>query len=114
MLGVAHDPIALLVIGGDAKVAPRVTIDRYFAIAIEVVEQHVIAGKLVLVWRDVFAEHADLRLAITQRFSAGVFQVAEHLIVRTIFLDDVEHMLDRAGIADLAGDDRFIRLRRRF
>ena len=65
----------------------------------------------MLVRRDLVAKHRDLRLAVADIFAAGIGHVTQHLIVGAILFDDVKHMLDRAGIADFAGDDRIVRLR---
>ena len=62
--------------------------------AVGVVEQHELAADLVLVGGDVFAEDAQVLAAVALR------HVTEHLIVRTVFLDDIDHVLDRGRLAD--------------
>ena len=75
------------------------------AVAVEVVEQHVVAGELVLVGGDGFSPYiARLGSPLPAGLPLGVPEVAEHLVVGAVLLDDVEHVLDRAGLADLGGD----------
>ena len=66
-------------------------VPRNLAVAIQVVEQHELAGELVVVGRHLLAEHHELGIAVP------FFDVAEHLIVGAILFDDVNHVFDRAG-----------------
>ena len=97
MFGVADHPAALFVIGGHGGVAPTVAVHADLAVAVEVVEQDEIAGELVVVGRDLFAIHANARVAVASGFAGGVFEVAEDLVVGAVLLDDVENVFDRAG-----------------
>src|SRR5258705_5895197 len=65
--------------------------------AIGVVEQHEIAHQLVLIGGDALAKNAERRIAIAPRL------IAEHLIVSAVFFDDVNHMLEYAGLANSLG-----------
>src|SRR5205814_2088814 len=70
----------------------------HLAVAINVVQQHELAHQLVVVGRHVLAEQAKLRRAVP------LLDIAEHLVVSAIFLDDVDAVLDRARAAGLRGD----------
>ena len=104
MLRIAHDPGPLLEIGHDRAVAPVVAVNAHLAVAVEIVQEHVIAGQLMVVGRDVLAVHHQGRIAVARRAALGVFEVAEHLVVGAVLFDDVEHVLDRAVAAGLVGD----------
>ena len=67
------------------------------AAAIGVVQQRKIADELVLVGRDAFAENAQIRVAVAGR------HVAENLVVSSVFLDDINDVLEDAGFADAFG-----------
>ena len=73
-----------------------------------IVQQHELAGQLVLVRRDPFAKDAQLRIAIPLR------HVAQHLIVGAVFFDDVDDVPDQARLADPLGHraGRLVRPRR--
>ena len=58
----------------------------------------------MLVGRDVLAVHHQFRIAVARRAAVRVLEIAQHLIVGAVLLDDVEHVLDRAGAADLVGN----------
>src|SRR5207245_6087689 len=45
MLRVALDPGALVVVRRDRRIAPAMAVDAHLAIAVEVVEEHVVAGE---------------------------------------------------------------------
>ena len=66
-------------------------------------------NELVLIGCHVFAEDTQILLAVAVR------NVAEHLIVRAILFDDVNHVLDEARLSDALrhGPGRRIRPRRR-
>ncbi len=70
---------------------------RYFAVAIEVVQQDELPGQAMGVGRDFFREDAQVRIAV------AFLHVAEDLVVGAVFANDVDAILDRAGIADLGG-----------
>ena len=63
------------------------------AAAIEVVEQHELVDQLVMVGRHLLAEDAQIGVAVAP------LHVAEHLVVGAVLLDDVQHVLDRRGLA---------------
>ena len=65
----------------------------------------------MVVRRDFFAIHGELGLAIADRSALSVLHVAEHLVIGAVFLDDVEHVLDRARVADLGRDGAVARNR---
>ena len=99
-----QDPRPLLEVGDDRPVAPVVAVDAHLAVAIEVVQQHVVAGQLVVVGRDVLAVHDECRIAVARRAALGILEIAEHLVVGAVLLDDVEHVLDGAFPARLVGN----------
>ncbi len=101
----------MVVIGGDGRVAPTVAVHADFAVAVQVVEQHVLAGDLVLVGRDGLPVHDQVGIAVAGGFAAGIPEVAQDLVVSAVLLDDVKDILDRAGLADLGGDHRIARQR---
>ena len=59
------------------------------AIHVEIVEQHKFTGQLVMIRADVFLEETKRRIAGSHS------NVAEHLIVAAILLDDIDHVFDR-------------------
>ena len=61
--------------------------------AISVVEQDEFARHLVLVRGDGFAEGAEVGIAV------AFFEVAEHLVVRAVFFDDINDVLEHRGLA---------------
>ena len=61
----------------------------------------------MLVGGDIFAEHGDAGIAVAEGLAFGVLEITEHLIVGSVLLDDVEHVLDGAGSADLVRNDAF-------
>src|ERR1044071_9360861 len=90
MLGIRKNPGALIEISGNGGVAPAVTVSADFAVAIEIIEQDIIAGQLMLIGRYFFDVHAEVGIAVPDRFAFGVFEIAKDLIVGAIFFDDVE------------------------
>ena len=99
---VRQGPVAGDVVGVVRHRRPGVAVGRDVAVAIEVVEQHELLGQLVMVGRDVAAEHHQRRVAVAAR------HVAEDLVVGPILLDDVEHVLDRRRLADLGRNGGFL------
>ncbi|MEX1103542.1 MAG: hypothetical protein WED87_04785, partial [Dehalococcoidia bacterium] len=63
------------------------------AAAIEVVEERELLGQGVLVRRDFAPEEAELRLAVP------LLDVAEELVVRAVFFDDVNDVLEDGALA---------------
>jgi len=63
------------------------------AAVIEIIENAELASKLVLVRSDVLAIHGERRIAVTDS------QIAEHLIVGAILLDDVDDVADFVSAA---------------
>src|SRR5205823_9753649 len=59
---------------------------------VEVVEQHKFTGQFMMVGRDLRRENAEAGIAVSLR------QIAQHLIIRAVFLDHVNAIFDRAGI----------------
>ena len=76
-----------------------VAIHADLAICIEVVKQHILLGEGAVVRRDVIPEDTQIRIAIT------LWKVSKDLIVGSVFLDDVDHILDRAGHTGFCRDD---------
>ena len=102
---VADDPRALVEIGGHRGIAPTVAVDADFTVGVEIIEEDVVAGELVVVRRDLFAEDRETRVAVADGFAGGIPQVAEDLVVGAVFLDDVEDVFNRARIADFGRND---------
>jgi len=82
---------------------PLVPVGAIAAIGIEVVEQHEFTCQLALIGNDLVAEQVDGRISVT------FLQIAEHLIVRAVLLDDVHHVFDRGGIARRDGNRQWSR-----
>src|ERR1035441_4021370 len=97
--GIGGRPVALVEVGGIGRVGPGVAVDAYFAVAVEIVEDDILACESMLVGRDLLAKDGDLWIAV--RF----FQVAELLIVGAIFLDDVDDVLDGRRHTDALWND---------
>ena len=72
----------------------------HHARAARVVQENKFTRKFVLIGRHFFAENAEARVAVS------FLDVAEDLIVRAIFFDDVNDVLDEAGLAE-RGDPPF-------
>ena len=73
-------------VGGVGAHRPFVAVGRHLAVAVEVVQQHELAGQLVVVGRDLLGEEAQVRVAI------ALLHVAEDLVVGAVLLDDVDDM----------------------
>ena len=70
------------------------TVSAEDAAAIGVIEQNEITHHLVLIGREFLTKDTKRRIAVS-------FQhVAEHLIVRAVFFDDIDDVFDGAGFAD--------------
>ncbi|MEJ7654537.1 MAG: hypothetical protein WKH64_15020 [Chloroflexia bacterium] len=74
---------------------PLVAVCGESAAHVRVVEERELPRELVVVRRDLAAEHRKARVAL------AAWLVPEKLIVRAVLLDDVEDVLDSGGIADL-------------
>ena len=95
---IAHRPGLFNEVGGIGAHRPFVTVGRHLALDVQVVEQHKLFHELVVVRRDRLGEEAEFLFAI------ALGHVAEHLIVGSVFLHDVNAMLDRGLVAQLLGD----------
>ncbi len=69
------------------------------AIAVQIIEQHELPGQPVVIRGDFLAENGEPRVAV------ALTEIAQHLVVGAIFLDDVEHVLDGRPNADVAGNN---------
>ena len=96
---VGRGPISLVEVRGIRRVRPRVAIHAYLAIAVEIVEDNILSGQRVLVGSYILAKDGQPGIAV------GAFEVTEFLIVGTVFLDDVNHMLDWCLYANLTRQD---------
>src|SRR5262249_10345224 len=74
-----------------------------FSIAKQVVQQDELAGDLMVVGSYLFTEDGEPRIAV------ALAEVAQHLVVGAILLDDVEDMLDGRTDAYLARNDAWRR-----
>ena len=99
---------ALHVIVGHGAVRPLMAVGAENARAIGVVEQDELTHHLVVVGRDLLAEDAERRVAV------ALGQIAEHLVVGAVLLDDVDDVLEDARFADALGHGpgRLVRARR--
>ena len=61
------------------------------AAGVEVIQQHVFLGQRVMIGRDVAAVHHELGIAV------ALADVAEHLVVGAVLLDDQKDVLDAEG-----------------
>ena len=85
-------------VAGVGPHAPFVTGSADLGIAIGIVEGHKLAGDGVLVGSYAFTKNSDRRIAITR------LEIAKHLVVGAVFLDDVEDVFDRGLIPDMLWD----------
>ncbi len=77
---------------------PFMAVGADFGIHIEVVQEHKFARELMMVRRDAFGEETQTGSAV------ALWQVAQHLIVGPVLLDDVNAIFDRAGFARRSRD----------
>src|SRR5262249_18272672 len=77
---------------------PLVPIRAVAAGGVEIVQQDELFGHAVLVRRHLFAEHDERRVGV------AFGDIAEHLVVRPVFLHYEDDVLDRGGFAGTAGD----------
>ena len=93
-------PGLLVVVGSDRGGRPEMAVAGDLAAVVEIVEHSELQSEFVLVGSDVGAVHGERGIAVAD------FQIAEDLVVGAVFLDDVDHVLDRilaAGEIDCAG-----------
>src|SRR4051812_32891360 len=107
MFGVGQNPGALVEIGSNGGIAPAMAIHADLAIAVEIIQQDIFTGQLMMIGGDPFAIEAKSRVAIANGLTPSVFQVAQDLVVGSVLLDDIQHVLDWARLAHLIGNDRF-------
>src|ERR1700730_14879645 len=106
MSAIGDGPSLLVVVSRVRGIGPGMVILAHLAITKEVVQQNESLGQRVMVGRDFASENSEPWIAIAARF------VAQHLIVGPIFLDDVQHMVDRRSHSHLSRDYGFHRRRR--
>ena len=87
-------PDLLDIIGRIGRHAPFVAVGADFAVNIEIVQEHELPGQGVMIGRDPLGKNAKRRIAV------ALADIAEDLVVGPVFLDDIDAMLDRAGLAD--------------
>ena len=87
-------PNLLDIIGRIGGRAPFVAVGTDFAVDVEIVQEHELPGQGVMIGRDALRKDAKVRIAV------ALADVAEYLVVGPVFLDDIDAMLDRAGLAD--------------
>ena len=92
--GVVRRPHLLEVVVGERAERPVVAVGADVRVIEEAVEAAEPRDERVLVRRDGRAEHHERRIAV------GARDVAQHLIVRPVFLDDVDDVFERAVRAD--------------
>ena len=84
---------ALQVVGHIGFGGPHMAVGAQYPAAIEVVQKHELVDEFVAIGRHLAAEDAQIGIAF------AALDVAKHLIVRTVFLDDVQHVLDERRLA---------------
>ena len=94
---VAGGPGFFEVIGGVGAKAPVVSVSAHFAVHIEVVKQDEFLCQLMLIGGHLSSKKQQTRIPV----SSG--HVCEHLVIGAVFLDDIENIFDRRGIAYLHG-----------
>src|SRR5262249_18377854 len=87
-VAVVVGPSLLDIVGGIGRVAPLVAVLGDLAAAVEVVEQHIAAGQGVRVGGGLLAEQGQRRVAVSRLY------IAEHLIGRAVFANDIGHVPD--------------------
>ncbi len=85
---------ALHVIRDHGGISPFMAIGAQDAAAVSVIQQHKIADELVFIRRHALAELNEVGIAV------AFGHVAENLVVGTIFLDDVNDVLEHARLAN--------------
>src|SRR5437867_5933152 len=105
MFGVGHDPGALIEVSRNRSITPTVAIDAHLAIAIKIIQQHVFARELMMVGSDILAEHDQVGITVAGGPSLRILERAEKLVVSAVFFDDVKHVFDGAGLANLVRND---------
>ena len=81
------------------------TVDRNMAVAVKIVEQHEFVSQLVVVGRYLGTEHYELGVAVSTP------HIAEDLIERAIFFDDVQDIFNWRRIANFGGNCRLLTMR---
>ena len=71
---------------------------RNFAIHIKIIEQGKLPCDLMLVWCYLFIKDAKRWVAI------AFFDITKHLVIGAVFLDDINAILNGAGVTDFSGD----------
>src|SRR2546422_820765 len=107
MFGIGKDPGTLVEISGDGGIAPAMSIDADFTIAIQVIQQDIIARELVLIGRHILAVHYQIGVSVSGGFALRILKITEYLIISAILFNDVENVLYRARLTDPIGNDRF-------
>ena len=104
-LGIGEMPVAGDVVGVIGHRAPGMAVATHLTVAVGVVEKRELLGDLVVIRSDIPGKHAQRGITVSLGRLAGG-QIAEHLVVRAILLDHIDHVADRGGIAHPAGDRR--------
>ena len=99
-LGVGHDPRALVKIRRERGIAPTMTVDADLAVAEKVIEQDKLTSQTMLVRCDRLSIDRQFRFPVADRLAGCIFHIAKDLIVSAVFLDDEDHIFDRARLAD--------------
>ena len=86
------------VVGGIGFGAPGMTVGGVDAAAIEVVEQHILLGQCVMIGRNKCRVNAKVRIAV------ALWQIAKHLVIGFVFLEDVEDVLKHGRLAHSGGN----------
>ena len=79
-------PSLFVVVAGNSGGGPFMAVARDFSAIVKVVEHAKLQCQLVLVGSDVVPIKSKRRIPV------AYFQVAEHLVIRAILFDDVDHM----------------------
>ncbi len=97
-LRVTRRPELLRVVRRDPGRRPVMPVRAHIRVDVKIVEQHKLARQLVMIRRGILIEQRQRRIAIS------LPELPQHLIVSAIFLDDVNHVLDRRRPARLRID----------
>ena len=89
--------LAFAIAVGDGTVRPLMAVGALHTATEGVVEQYELARQFVLVRRHLGPEDAQAGVAVALR------QVAQHLVIRPVLLDDVDDVLEHAGLAHALG-----------
>ena len=86
-------PVFFKVVGCIGAEAPVMSVSAYFSVDIKIIEKNKFFYKCMLVWRYFFSKKDERGIV------CSVGYITHHLIVCSVFFNDIKNMLDRRWIA---------------